>query len=143
MDGKSYTKLCEGLTLHAIPDTNGYSIGYGHDGAAAGDIWTAAQADAAFDDDYETATANAKRAYGSTWSSLDEVRQAALTDMAYELGGAGLIGFHNMLAAVRAYNWQAAHDNCLASSYARQVPTRAERSANMLLTGEWQPGFGA
>jgi lysozyme len=137
MDGRQLTKLNEGLTLHAIPDTHGYSIGYGHDGASAGDVWTVAQADAAFDDDYETATANAQRVYGSTWAALDEVRQAVLTDMAYELGGAGLHQFVNMIAAIRANNWQAAHDNCLASAYSHQVPARAERNANMLLTGEW------
>lgn len=66
------------------------------------------------------------------WRTLVPARQLALADIAYELGRGGLERFGRMLAAVRARNWTAAHDECLAS---RLPPARARRNATALLTG--------
>jgi lysozyme len=72
------------------------------------------------------------------WAKLDVVRKAALTSVAYQMGQAGLGGFPKMLAAVRAGDWQRAHDEALNSEWARwQTPVRGLREANMLLTGQW------
>jgi hypothetical protein len=72
------------------------------------------------------------------WAKLDVVRRAALTSMAYQMGQASLAGFPKMLAAVRASDWQRAHDEALDSQWAKwQTPARALREANMLLTGQW------
>jgi hypothetical protein len=42
-----------------------------------------------------------------------------------------------MLDAIRAADWQRAHDELLDSDYARQTKTRAQTNAKVLLTGEW------
>jgi len=77
------------------------------------------------------------------WIGLDVVRQAALVDMAYEMGGGGLAGFPTMLAAVRARDWQKAHDAALDSDWARkEAPVRAGRDATILLTGLWPAEIG-
>lgn len=128
----------EGCVLAAIPDTNGFSIGYGHDGAIKGQTCTQAEADAWFAWDFAVATQRAMTdltpAY---WDKLDIVRRAALQDMAYELGGAGLSAFAKMLQAIRAEDWVTARLEALNSQWAHQVLSRAVMDAEMLLTGEW------
>lgn len=69
---------------------------------------------------------------------LDEVRQAALLNMAYQLGVEGLLGFRKMLAAVRDMRWAEAESHALDSDWAKQTPERAKRVARQLATGEWQ-----
>ena len=76
------------------------------------------------------------------WGDIAPVRQAALIDMAYEMGRAGLGDFPVMLAAIRKQDWQGAHDACLKSKYATEVSKRANRSAGMLLNGQWPDGYG-
>lgn len=70
------------------------------------------------------------------WVRLGEVRQAALTNMVYQLGPAGVRGFALMLDALRQQKWQQAHDHALKSVWAEQTPARARRIAQLLLTGE-------
>ena len=141
MTPEEYTKLNEGLRLACYIDSRGVpTIGYGCTGPGIipGATWTQEQADSQFAERYSQAQAAAQVALGlGAWSQLDEVRQAALTDMAFQLGGAGLRRFQQMLAAVRASAWQMAHDECLESAYAKQTPARCFRTAQMLLTGNW------
>jgi lysozyme len=116
------------------------TIGEGHTGpeVVPGLIWTDGQIDAAKAKDIALATSRAAAAVGAEWPRIDAVRQAALIDMAFELGGAGLAGFRHMLAAVRIGEWSAAHDFALDSKVAReQAPKRWACDAAMLLTGRW------
>lgn len=104
-----------------------------------GTVWTDAQVDAAKADRKARAMRQASLDLGpDCWSKLDIVRQAVLIDMAYEVGGAGLAKFVNMLAAIRAGDWQGAHDALLDSKLAEsQAPDREIRNATMFLTGKW------
>jgi GH24 family phage-related lysozyme (muramidase) len=69
------------------------------------------------------------------WRDLNDVRQRALINMAFNLR-ARLLGFTNTLAAIQANDWQKAHDEMLDSLWAKQVGERASRLASMILTGE-------
>ena len=148
MDGPKYTKICEGFTPIAKPDTGDkFEVGYGFDyvnGAPVknGDTMTRDHADAYFPTPYASAQAGAAIIIGSVWPPLDDVRKAAICDMCYELGYAGLSGFRHMILAVQEQQWEAAHDAVLSSIYATQVPDRAQRTASMLLTGNWPVNFG-
>ncbi len=147
MDGKTYTRLCEGSSNTSYFDPIGqcWTVGVGCTGPdiAEGTVWTDDQVSAAYSKRYSIAQIGALNDVGrDLWGNLDPVRQAALTDMAFEIGVGGLAGFPHMLACVRAGNWQGAHDACLESQYATQVSQRAHRTANMLLTGQWQEGYG-
>ena len=73
----------------------------------------------------------------SWFEALDEVRQGALTNMAFNLGVQGLLHFPHMLSCIAAGDWQGAHDQALDSEWATQVGDRAQRLAQQLLTGEW------
>lgn len=67
----------------------------------------------------------------------NEVRHSVILAMAYQLGASGLNTFKKFLSAVIARDWKCAHDEMLASLWARQVPNRANRMAGMMLLGDW------
>lgn len=70
---------------------------------------------------------------------LNEPRQAVLIGMAFQMGTAGLLGFKNTLAHVKAGRWTHAASGMLASRWAEQTPGRAARMARQMETGTWQP----
>lgn len=130
----------EGCVLTAKPDAKGkWEIGWGRDiSPSPGVTCTQEQADEWFATDLALAKLRAKSVIGGdVWYRIDLVRQAVLTDMAYELGGEGLGKFARMLNAIRAADWNTAHREALNSAWAKQVPFRAAEDAVMLLTGEW------
>lgn len=143
MDGKTYTRDNEGCRLVAYEDTRGFwTIGVGHmlgRGSGFENLeWTQDQADKQYDDDYLKAQNDATIDVGAVcWSRLDEVRQAALTDMAFNIGEQGLGGFHHMIASILQSDWNTAAAELLASDYANQVPTRAKKNATIIATGDW------
>lgn len=69
------------------------------------------------------------------WRSLDPVRARVIQNMAFNLGVEGLLEFRNTLSAVQAKDWPKAAAGMLASRWAGQVGTRAERLADMMLKG--------
>lgn len=71
----------------------------------------------------------------SWWPQLDDVRRDVLTNMAFNLGMQRLVGFRNMLAAIKAGNYEIAAEELMDSRYATQVGARAQRLATMLRTG--------
>ena len=70
-------------------------------------------------------------------AALDEVRRAALVDMAYQLGAPGLLGFRSALTFCALGQWDKAADAFLASLWAKQTPERAQRLAKQIKTGTW------
>ena len=106
-------------------------------------IWTPEQGALEFGRRYRAAAAQAALDLGAAyWSALDPVRQAVLTDIAYQDGGGnartgvgGLAGFHDLLAAVRAHNWVRAQAECRDSKNFTQSHNRCVRNGIMLLTG--------
>ena len=70
------------------------------------------------------------------FSALGPIRQAVLVCMAYQLGVAGLLGFHDMLHACQAGDFVGAAEAGLESVWAKeQSPARAQRLMAMLRTG--------
>lgn len=70
--------------------------------------------------------------------SLDEARQGVLLNMAYNLGVAGLLEFRQMLGNVQAGQFNLAAADMLASKWAEQVGSRAQRLAQQMRDGAWQ-----
>lgn len=69
------------------------------------------------------------------WVDLDDVRQRAIADMAFNLRGK-LLDFHHMIAAIKAKDWGTAAKELLDSAFARQTGTRATDLASQILTGK-------
>lgn len=72
------------------------------------------------------------------WQALDDERQYALIDMAFNLGVVGLLKFRRMLAAMEIGDYRGAAKECLNSKYAKDVGVRARRIARTIETGEFK-----
>lgn len=130
----------EGRRYVAYLDTLGVpTIGIGHTGPDVhmGLIWTSQEVDTAFAKDVSHAIAGVEARLPWT-ADLDDARIGALVNMCFQLGIGGLLKFSGTLAAIKAGEWQQAHDHALASKWAQQTPARAKRVALQLLTGIWQ-----
>ena len=71
------------------------------------------------------------------YNELDEVRQAVVLDMAYNMGMSTLSQFKRTLGSIRDGDYVRASAQMLQSKWARQVKGRAIRLSIMMETGEW------
>lgn len=129
----------EGEVLHAYQDSLGYwTIGVGVliDSRKGGGI-TAEESALLLGNRLKTKELELRAAL-PWFDSLDRVRQAALLNMAYQLGTRGVLGFAKMLDALRDQRWFDAEAHARDSTWANQTPERARRVARQLATGEWQ-----
>jgi lysozyme len=69
--------------------------------------------------------------------TVDEVRRAVLYNMAFNMGCAGVLNFHKMLAAMEKGDWMGAAREMLASKWMVDVGDRAIRLANQMRSGLW------
>ena len=71
-------------------------------------------------------------------ADADNVRQAVLCQLLYQMGALRLAKFKRMLAAMQAHDYQTAAKELLDSEYGRGVSAkRARVQASCLLTGQW------
>jgi lysozyme len=121
----------EGFRANVYIDTTGHqSIGYGFNisaGISQGAALALLNAQAG-----ELAQ---QLAVYSWAAGLNDPRMSVLIELAFNLGLTGLLHFPLMLAAIGQQNWQAAHDQLLASQAAQQLPQRYGVLAQILLTG--------
>ena len=69
------------------------------------------------------------------WREMTEARQRCITNMAFNLGITGLMGFKNTLAAMKAGRYGEAASGMLASRWASQVGQRAKLLSTMMDEG--------
>ena len=140
MNAEGLIQFEEGRRASAYLDTRGVpTIGIGHTGKEVyiGLQWTDAQIDDAFWRDFNIAK-DGMTATLSWFPKLDEVRQAVLISMAFQMGVHGVLGFTHTLAAIRDQRWNDAAGGIRASAWYTQTHARAERAARAIETGEWQ-----
>ncbi len=119
------------------------TIGIGHkDGKLIPGVttWTDQKIDETFDADYTRAAVGIASSFAA-FRTLDTVRQAVLVSMAFQMGVAGVMLFHNMLAAIAAKRWDVAAHEMISSDWHVQTPDRCERAAAMMRTGDWPTLF--
>lgn len=73
----------------------------------------------------------------SFWQQLDDERQYALLDMAFNLGVDGLCKFKKMLGFMWLGDYRLAAVECLNSRYAQDTGRRARRIAETISTGKF------
>ena len=95
-----------------------------------------AASDFIFREDMDKVEADLKRCLSETYDKLNANRQLVLIDLCFNLGIGGLLKFKKMLAALNRNDYELAAAELMDSTYARQVPERAEENKNILLTGE-------
>lgn len=69
---------------------------------------------------------------------LDDVRASVIENMAYNIGVNGVLGFHDMIAAIEAGDWAEAAHQMRASDWRVQVGERALVLARIMETGVMQ-----
>jgi lysozyme len=132
-------KVDEGLVLHAYQDSLGYwTIGYGRliDDRKNGGI-SEEEATYLLGNDIDAKLHDVAKAL--PWvHSLNEPRQGALLNMAFQMGVGGLLGFTQTLEAIRDEHYAHAAHLMLLSRWAQQTPSRARKVSRQVETGEWQ-----
>lgn len=68
---------------------------------------------------------------------LNEPRQYVLVDLTFNIGINRVLTFKKMIAALKEGDYKKAAAELLDSKYARQVGKRAEKLAEILITGEY------
>jgi len=135
----------EGFRADAYPDPlsggDPWTIGFGSTGPGIvrGVTWTLAQAAADQQKRRQAIEGQLDQAI-PWWRNLCDERQDVLCNMAYNMGVAGLLAFHHALDAMQSGDWELAAAGMLASHWATQVPNRAKRLANQMLTGQRAAG---
>ena len=69
------------------------------------------------------------------FNKLDEVGQAGLLNMCFQMGVSGVESFHNSLTLIASGSYTQAETNLMKSRWASQTPNRAKRVINTLVTG--------
>lgn len=130
---KDLIKKHEGKRLKPYKCTAGkLTIGYGRNLDDKG--ITEEEAEFMLDNDIKAVISACKETF-SWFAFLDNVRQAVVADMVFNLGLAGFLGFKNTIAHIRNKEWDKAADNMLASKWASQVGNRAVELAEMMRMG--------
>ena len=128
----------EGLRLSAYLDSEGYwTIGVGRliDERKGGGI-TATEALALLENDIGTITRDLQAHY--PWFAwLDDVRQAVVCNLRFNLGSGGFAGFRQMIAALERRDYATAAVEMRSSRWSEQVGPRATRLATMMASGRW------
>jgi lysozyme len=129
----------EGCVLHAYTDHLGYlTIGVGRliDKRRGGGI-THTEALYLLGNDIDRFEAGVLLRF--PWvSMLDDVRQCAVMNLAFNLGLDGLAKFANTLSAIQQGDWSAAARGLKNSLWFKQVQrSRSSRIISMILTGDW------
>jgi lysozyme len=149
---KEDTRKAEGFRERPYLDTVGvWSVGYGH--ALGRNIsrqelqaihWTIEHAEKVLDEDIASAIHDA--ASFVWWRTLDEVRQACIVELCFNLGRAKFSGFKKLIAAMqnreyqraaRELEWNTHADGTRTpTQWSRDVgPNRSRRIAKALETG--------
>jgi lysozyme len=130
----------EGRKLRLYQDGEGnWTIGVGHNLTANG--ISDAICDALLAEDIANAEALLDRNF-PWWRTLDEVRQRAVVNLAFNLG-AKLLDFTITMGRLQARNYSAAADALLANGrWVAQVGPRAQRLAWMVRVGSTTEGAG-
>lgn len=128
-------KRQEGFRSHPYTDTEGkLTIGYGFNIAPDGPGLSEDECDAVL----AIKLTKTARALALVWPHLermDQPRASVLVNMTYNMGVAGLMGFHRMLAMIEAGNYEGAAAAGLESKWATQVGQRAVDLMEQLKTG--------
>lgn len=129
------TQKHEGCRLTAYQDTRGvWTIGWGRNLQTL--RISAQQAAEWHNEDLSTAIAEAKGF--PEYACLDtDARQNAFIEMVFNMGPRKVLGFTNMLAAIRLQHFADAAKHALDSDWAKQVGKRAVTLSEMLRTGEF------
>lgn len=125
----------EGLRLQAYKDTVGiWTIGYGHAHVTPGLVWTESQALKQLDQDVEE-TRQELDTKLPWWKNLDDRRQDALLNMAFNMGTEDLLTFNQFLSYLQRGRFEEAANDLRGTKWFGQVGSRAQRIQDIIRNG--------
>jgi len=134
-----WIKKHEGKRNQAYQDSRGvWTCGYGQTGPeiGPGTYWTDEECEARYVQARNLAISQAQNDVGPVFTELLDQgapRAAVIVDMAFQLGGAGLAGFHTMISCVQVRAWVSAAQAMVNSHLLGQTPRRClENAATMI-----------
>ena len=139
-DTENYIKKNEGLRLRPYKCSEGkLTIGYGRnidsmkDEAKKFKSITRKEANTMFSEDISIAINALRKTFDPEYlSGLSKDRATVLIDMMFNLGEGKFKGFKKMIKAVNTGNFDRAALEIIDSKYAKQVPNRAKRNADLM-----------
>ena len=130
-------KLHEGVRNHVYVCTAGYeTIGVGRNISESGLGLTDEEINILLMNDIERVKQELAASY-FWFADLDDVRQAAMIDICFNLGLSRLRGFVKAIAAMSRQQWDLAADEFIDSRWSEQVGQRAITVTNMIRTGDY------
>lgn len=133
---KDLIKSHEGLRLRPYECTAGKTtIGWGRNLEDKG--ITLEEAEFMLDNDIKAVISSCREIF-SWFAFLDNVRQAVICDMVFNLGIGGFLAFKKLIAAIREKDWERAVSEMENSKWHSQVGTRGVRLAKMMRTGHFE-----
>lgn len=134
MNSRELIKIHEGTRLKPYKCTEGIlTIGVGHN---LEEGISQRVADLLFDEDMVKIYNECLKFYW--YKDLNQVRQAVIENMLFNLGLTRFRGFKKMIKALEDEDYDEASIQMMSSRWASQVGNRAIELANMMRTGEWQ-----
>ncbi len=130
-------RVDEGCKLYAYADTLGFlTIGYGRliDRKKGGQI---SQAEAEFLLGNDINRTEQELSQYAWFSAQDSVRQAAITNMAFNLGVAGLLHFPHFLGYMQVKDYSNAIKQIANTPWHQEAGVRADRIIKLIETGAW------
>ena len=130
-------KLHEGVRNHVYVCTAGYeTIGVGRNISESGLGLTDEEINILLMNDIERVKQELTASY-FWFADLDDVRQAAMIDICFNLGLSRLRGFVKAITAMSRQQWDVAADEFMDSRWSEQVGQRAITVTNMIRTGDY------
>tara|TARA_A100001515_G_scaffold131222_1_gene118864 strand:+ start:536 stop:958 length:423 start_codon:yes stop_codon:yes gene_type:complete len=130
-------KLHEGVRNHVYVCTAGYeTIGVGRNISESGLGLTDEEINILLMNDIERVKQELTASY-FWFPDLDDVRQAAMIDICFNLGLSRLRGFVKAITAMSRQQWDVAADEFMDSRWSEQVGQRAITVTNMIRTGDY------
>lgn len=130
-------KLHEGVRNHVYVCTAGYeTIGVGRNISESGLGLTDEEINILLMNDIERVKQELVASY-FWFADLDDVRQAAMIDICFNLGLSRLRGFVKAITAMSRQQWDVAADEFMDSRWSEQVGQRAITVTNMIRTGDY------
>ncbi|MGC9239847.1 MAG: glycoside hydrolase family protein [Acidithiobacillus sp.] len=139
LKGLQQIALQEGCETEAYQDTTGnWTIGIGHKGAYAGEVWTVDQCFRQFFKDVvEIAVDPLNVALPWARQTMGEVRWWVFVNMTYNMGIAGFMAFSATIQAAHLGDWEGTARGMEESLWYTQVGQRGVELCQQMRTNQW------
>lgn len=139
LQGLQQIALQEGCETEAYQDTTGnWTIGIGHKGAYAGEVWTIDQCFQQFFQDVINIGVNPlNNALPWAQNTMGDIRWWVFVNMTYNMGIGGFLEFNATIQSAQEEDWEGVAQGMEESLWYSQVGQRAVELCQQMRTNQW------